>query len=212
MKISYGITTHNEHEEIRKLLEFLVKHRDDGDEIVICDDHSDYQCWEVFDDFIHEQYPNIVFFERSLYNDFAAQKNAVIEKCTGDYIFHLDADELPHEILISQLKEVLAINETDLIYVPRVNTVDGITDKHIQAWGWKVTEKGWINYPDYQARVFRRDEKIRWQRPVHEFIGGCRTYSHLPPHEELSIYHHKKIEKQEKQNNFYMDIINRAGL
>ena len=66
----YGITTHNEHEEIRKLLEFLVEHRDDGDEIVICDDHSDYQCWEVFDDFIHEQYPDIVFFERSLYNDF----------------------------------------------------------------------------------------------------------------------------------------------
>ena len=183
MKISYGITTHNEHEEIRKLLEFLVEHRDDGDEIVICDDHSDYQCWEVFDDFIHEQYPDIVFFERSLYNDFAAQKNAVIEKCTGDYIFHLDADELPHEILISQLKEVLAINETDLIYVPRVNTVDGITDKHIQAWGWKVTEKGWINYPDYQARVFRRDEKIR-----------CRDqFMNLSVDvEPIHIYHHMK--------------------
>ena len=36
------------------------------------------------------------------------QKNEVIEKCTGDYIFHLDVDELPHEILISQLKEVLS--------------------------------------------------------------------------------------------------------
>ena len=124
MKISYGITTHNEHEEIRKLLEFLVvEHRDDGDEIVICDDHSDYQCWEVFDDFIHEQYLDIVFFERSLYNDFASKKNEVIEKCTGDYIFHLDEDELPHEILISQLTKVLSINGTDLIYVPRVNVM-----------------------------------------------------------------------------------------
>jgi len=77
--------------------------------------------------------------------------------------------------------------------------------EHIQKWNWRVTENGWVNYPDYQARVFRRNDVIRWRRPLHEVISGCKTYAHLPPQEELSLYHPKTIEKQEKQNMFYME-------
>ena len=97
----------------------------------------------------------------------------------------------------------------DLIWIPRVNTIEGMTQEHIQKWGWRVTENGWVNYPDYQARVFRRDESIRWTRPLHELITGCKTYAHLPPHEELSLYHPKNIQKQEQQNMFYMDNFNK---
>ena len=97
----------------------------------------------------------------------------------------------------------------DLIWIPRVNTVDGFTQEDVQKWGWRVDEKGWVNYPDYQARVFRNREDIRWVRPLHEFIDGCKTYAHLPPHEELSLYHPKTKEKQEQQNKFYMDNFNR---
>ena len=94
-------------------------------------------------------------------------------------------------------------DNVDLIWIPRVNTIDGMEQRHIQKWGWKVSDKNWVNYPDYQARVFRRDESIRWTRPLHEFINGCKTYAHLPPQEELSLYHPKTIERQEKQNMFY---------
>ena len=80
-----------------------------------------------------------------------------------------------------------------------------MTQEHIQKWGWRVSEKNWVNYPDYQARVFRNDEKIRWIRPLHEYITGSKTYSHLPPHEELSLYHPKTIQKQEEQNMFYIN-------
>jgi hypothetical protein len=97
------------------------------------------------------------------------------------------------------------MNDVDLIWIPRVNTVDGFTQEDVQKWGWKISEKGWVNYPDYQARVFRNDERIRWRRPLHEVITGCKTYAHLPPHEELSLYHPKTKEKQEIQNKFYMD-------
>ena len=38
---------------------------------------------------------------------------------------------------------------------------------------------------------------------LHEYIKGCKTYAHLPPHEELSLYHPKTIEKQTQQNMFY---------
>ena len=86
------------------------------------------------------------------------------------------------------------------------STVEGITDEWIQRWGWRVTEKGWINYPDYLSRVFKNNDDIRWEGKVHERITGCKTYSHLPPHEELSLYHPKTIKKQEKQNELYEKI------
>ena len=134
---------------------------------------------------------------------FAEHKNSVIENSSGDYIFHIDADEYPNEILLQQLKEILEINDVDLIWIPRVNTIEGMKEEHIQRWGWRVTENGWVNYPDYQSRVFRRDSEIRWERPLHELIRGAKTYAHLPPHEELSLYHPKTMQKQEAQNKFY---------
>ena len=80
---------------------------------------------------------NILEKERKLENDFAAHKNSVIENSTGDYIFHIDADEYPNEILLQQLKQILEINDVDLIWVPRVNTVDGFTNEDVQRWGCK---------------------------------------------------------------------------
>ena len=152
------------------------------------------------------QSKTIKYYTRKLGKDFSAQKNSVIENSTGDYIFHIDADEYPNEILLQQLKQILEMNEAvDLIWIPRVNTVDGMKEEHIQRWGWRVNEKGWVNYPDYLSRVFRNDEKIRWTRPLHEIITGCKTYAHLPPQEELSLYHPKTKDKQEQQNKFYMD-------
>ena len=205
MKISYGITVHNEADELNKLLEILVHKTDTEDEIVICVDGDDDAVRFVLDSWT-QQYAHtkmMKVYQRELNKDFASQKNSVIENSMGDYIFHIDADEYPNEILIGQLKEILEINNTDLLWIPRVNTVDGMTQKDVQKWGWRVTEKGWVNYPDYQARVFRRDKKIRWERPLHEVIRGYNTFAHLPPHEELSLYHPKTIQKQTQQNMFY---------
>lgn len=207
MKISYGITVHNEAEELNRLLEILIHKTDAEDEIVICDDYSDEKTQEVITSWVqqygHDDMKTIKVYQRKLNGDFSAQKNSVIENSNGDYIFHLDADEYPHEILLQQTKQILEINEIDLIWVPRVNTVDGITERHIQQWGWRVSERGWVNYPDYQSRIFKNSPEIRWQNKVHERIMGAEHYSHLPPQEELSLYHPKTIQKQEKQNKFY---------
>ena len=134
-------------------------------------------------------------------------KNSIIDNSDGDYIFHIDSDEYPHETLLEQIKLILEVNDVDVIWVPRVNTVEGITQEHIEKWGWKTTEQGWINYPDYQSRVFRNKEGICWNGKVHEQIIGCENYSHLPPHEELSLYHPKTITKQEEQNELYQKIM-----
>ena len=209
MKISYGITVHNEADELNRLLEILIHKTDPEDEIVICVDGEDDGVRFVLDSWSQQYGHNklIKVYQRKLNGDFAAQKNSVIENSSGDYIFHIDADEYPHEILLRDIKKVLEMNEVDLIWIPRVNIVEGITQEHMKYWGWKTTEQGWINYPDFQSRVFRNSPDIRWRRKVHEQIDGCKTYSHLPPQEELSLYHIKTIEKQEEQNKFYGDII-----
>ena len=210
MRISYGITVHNEAEELKRLLEVLHKNIDDSDEVVVCVDGDDDAVrfeLDVYSKKFYDSYKPMKVYQRKLEGDFSAQKNSVIENSMGDYVFHIDADEYPNEILLSQLKEILTINDVDLVWIPRVNTVDGITEDHIQKWGWVQNDKGWINYPDYQARVFRRAKHIHWIRPVHEHITGAKTYAHLPPHEELSLYHHKQIDKQEQQNEMYKGIL-----
>ncbi len=201
MKISYGITVYNEAEELHRLLDILNLHIDSEDEIVVCVDGDDEKVEAVLGEYLSEN--KAIVYKRKLDGNFSDQKNSVIEKSTGDYIFHIDADEYPNEILIQQLKQILEMNDVDLIWIPRVNTIESMEQKHIDRWGWRVTENGWVNYPDYQARVFRNREDIRWTRPLHEYISGCKTYSHLPPQEELSLYHPKTIEKQEQQNLFY---------
>ena len=205
MKISYGITVHNEADELDRLFELLIHNTDPEDEIVICVDGEDDGVRFVLDTWTqqHSKEKTIKVYQRKLEGDFAAHKNSVIENSTGDYIFHIDADEYPHDILLKQLKQILQINDVDLVWIPRVNTIEGMLQQHIQKWGWKVSDRGWVNYPDYQARVFRKNDKIRWTRPLHEYITGCETYSHLPPHEELSLYHPKTIEILENQNMFY---------
>ena len=214
MKISYGITVHDESEELNKLLEILVHKTDTDDEIVIVQDGNDKKVEEVISSW-SQQYldaKGIYWYTRKLDGNFSDQKNYVIEQCTGDYIFHIDADEYPHDTLLSQLKQILEINDVDLLWIPRVNTVEGFTDEDVQRWGWRISEQGWVNYPDYQSRVFRNRDDIRWRRPLHEYINGCDTYSHLPPHEALSLYHPKTKEKQEQQNQFYMDNFSRGLL
>ena len=138
ISISYSILTHNEHESLQKLLDHLLKHKDGEDEIVILDDFSDNKnTQELLDVYtsIHE----IRFEQRHLLNDFADQKNYLKRMCKGDYVFNLDADELPRESLLKMLKPILKINpHVDLYLVPRINTVSGITLKHVEKWGWSI--------------------------------------------------------------------------
>ena len=221
MKISYGITVYNEHIELDDLLHHLSKHIREEDEVVITQDISKvgdksiqqdefYKLEKVFEKYEYHDYfepnqlkVNTFHFEK----DFSALKNYTKSQCSGDYIFHIDADEIPNETLIKQLPTILEINEAELVWVPRINIVNGITDWHMKHWGWRQTEEGWINFPDYQARIFRNTNHIKWVKPVHEVIEGAQTYAHLPPHEELTLKHEKDIVRQEVQNKLYEDII-----
>ena len=206
MKISYSILTHNETKSLEKLLKFLVKWKDDGDEIVILDDYSDDEKTKQILDF-YVSTKDIIYEQRSLNNDYATQKNHLKSMCSGDYSFNLDADEMISRWLIKNIHGILEDNQIDLIYLPRINTVEGLTQQHIQQWGWNVNEEGWINFPDWQGRVFKNRPNIKWEKPVHEMIKGFQTYAHLPTEKPFCMLHYKKIEKQEQQNKKYDGIL-----
>ena len=206
MKISYSILTHNETKSLEKLLRFLVKWKADEDEIVVLDDFSDNEKTKQILDF-YVSTEDIIYEQRSLNNDYATQKNYLKSMCSGDYSFNLDADEMISRWLIKNIHGILEDNQIDLIYLPRINTVEGLTQQHIQQWGWNVNEEGWINFPDWQGRVFKNRPNIKWEKPVHEVIKGFQTYAHLPTEKPFCMLHYKKIEKQEQQNKKYDGIL-----
>jgi len=205
MKISYAITVCNELEEVSRLLNFLHQHKRPNDEICILLDKPKAS-QQLLDELYYWSSKDIITLKESTFQGhFANWKNELTRMCSGDYIFQIDADEMPNDILIENLPTILE-NNVDVILVPRVNTVQGITPQHIQAWGWKQNEKGWIQWPDYQWRIYRNTPDIKWINKLHEVLDGYKTYSGLPELEEYAIYHPKTIEKQEQQNNFYEKI------
>ena len=208
MRISYAIPVCNEHVELEKLLDFLIKHIDEKDEIVVqCDQGNTtpdvYRVLSLFQ--APKEYASpLKIIEFPLNGHFSNFKNNLKEQCSGDWIFQIDADELPHEFLIVNLKELLLLNPTtEMFLVPRVNTVKGLTQEHINQWRWNVNEKGWVNWPDYQTRIIQNNSKIKWQNKVHEQIVGISTKGALPMEEEWCLYHPKSIGRQEAQNKLY---------
>ena len=205
INVTYAITVCNELTEITQLINFLHPRLKSEDEILIQYD-TDSATTQVKDylTILTQMHENIRVIAFPLNKDFASYKNNLKNHANGMFIFQIDADEMPSEYLVENLEFFLESNkEVDLFFIPRINTVEGLTDTHIKKWGWKVSELGWINFPDYQTRLYRRTSEIEWQGKVHERIVGYNTLSVLPQDEEYCLYHHKQIARQEKQNELY---------
>jgi len=206
MKISYAITVCDEFLEIQRLLSLLLNTKRHQDQIVVLVDLSKNKPTSELLGYLHELSSNdlITMVEDSFRGHFANWKNILTRACKGDYIFQIDADELPNKYLIDNLPIILENNPDNEVYlVPRVNTVEGLTQEHINKWRWNVNEKGWVNWPDYQWRIWKNKPEIKWKNKVHEVLSGHKSYAALPSQEELALYHPKDIERQEKQNNYY---------
>lgn len=206
--ISYTVTACNEEKELLILLDTLSQFVTDDDELVIQLD-SDSVTPEVRD--VTNQYletiKNLIVVEFPLNNDFSRFKNNLKSHCSKEWIFNIDADEIPCGFLLTNLKSVIKSNpDVDMFLVPRWNTVFNITQEHIDKWGWKLDEQDRVNWPDYQTRIYRNSESIVWQNKIHERITGYDKYTNLPEDEAYCLYHMKTIQKQESQNNFYNSI------
>tara|TARA_R100000234_G_scaffold115976_2_gene92493 strand:+ start:12345 stop:12971 length:627 start_codon:yes stop_codon:yes gene_type:complete len=205
MKISYAIPVCNEHKEIEKLLTFLFEHKRLEDQVVVqMDSNATDEVINVCERFESKPHNEYSLNQFTLNKNFAAYKNNLNKNCNGDWIFQIDADEIPNEYLIKALPYILESNsDVEAYWVPRVNTVAGITDEHIAKWGWKINEDGWVNFPDWQMRIYKNDDNIYWIKPVHEQLKGYTKFANLPAEEKYALYHPKNIGRQEKQNAFY---------
>lgn len=205
ISISYAITVKDELLEIQKLIPFLLEHKREQDEIVVVYDSNkgklsveEYLRAQNVEKTKFRWYP--FYFE----GNFSDLKNELTSHCTGDYIVNIDADEIPHVNLMKNLTDLLEANRgVDVIRVPRVNTVEGLTEQHIQKWGWRVNDRGWVNWPDYQMRIYKNNSFIQWKNKVHEVLHGYKVISNFPDQEEYALLHPKTIERQEKQNQYY---------
>jgi len=237
--ITIATTVYKELVEITNLINFVHPRIGENDEILIQYDEdsvtdSVYKYLNILD----SMHSNIRVIGFPLGGDFATFKNNLKKHAKGIFIFNIDADEIPHEFLLTNIHEIVEANkDVDLFFIPRINTVDGITQQHIKKWGWKISKldtqigekeldkpeydllkkhnliieegektkyyKPIIQFPDYQTRLYRRTSEIEWVGKVHEQIAGYNTITILPKEEQYCLYHHKTIERQSAQNQFY---------
>ena len=199
MKISYAVTVCNELTEVERLLTQLLAQKHSEDEVVVLYDSNGTK--EVLD--YLQTVEGIKLVWDNFDGHFADWKNKLTALCTGDFVFQIDADEYLAYEFIDLIHQILESNpEVDLYFVPRINTVSGLTEEHIQKWGWRV-QNGRINYPDYQTRIYRNNQEVKWRNKVHEVIEGYRQFTVLPEVDALSLIHPKTIERQERQNSYY---------
>lgn len=253
-KISYSITVCQERFEVQKLIEHIQKYKREEDDIFVLFDEKNGSN-EVRE--YLETIENITLIRANFDNDFAMFKNKLfnyINRYHPDitHTFWIDADELPNQILIEYLPDIINDNpDVELFWIPRINTVDGIGLLDVRKWGWNISkldnyvqEKQFdlsdkkdndeycllkeydliieghiddiplivkfytpiINKWDMQGRICKNKSELRWKGVVHETIQGAATYSALPADENLSLYHHKQLSKQIKQNELYNNI------
>jgi hypothetical protein len=209
MVIAYAITVCNEFKEADRLIRFLKSHIRPEDQIYVLLDKPkvDPPLLDLLYRFSSSNW--ITLRESAFGGDFSKWKNELIELCNvhstkPDFIFNIDADELPTKELIDVLPTILENNsEIDLYWIPRWNTVEGLTQEHIKMWRWNVDELERVNWPDYQTRIFKNNSDIKWKNKVHEQLEGFKNYTYLPLDINLHLIHDKTIERQEKQNNYY---------
>jgi hypothetical protein len=197
MKLSYAITVCNESKDLYSLISFLKGVKDTEDEINILLDtlHGSQSVRNVLEYFKDD----VIVFERDFDGNFAKHRNFHLKKCTGDYIFVIDPDEMPKEKLIKSLKQAIQESGSDLILIPRMNLHPGFTQEWLDKCNFKVNEMDWINWPDYQGRVFKNDPTITYGNELHENIIGAKKVVNLHPDPTIALWHIKSIDKQDNR-------------
>ena len=204
MKLTFAVGVCTESRELESLLYFLEKVCDPEDEINVLVDTT-----KATDEVsrVLASFKRVTTCFRPFDGDFSAHRNYHIEQCTGDYIFMIDADEIPQESLVRGIKGVIESTGAELVYVPRMNLCPGYTESWARGHKFNINEVGWINWPDFQGRVFKRDPpRIVWGNKLHEKVVGSTKTIGLEANPKNGLWHVKTVLKQDAQGRFYETI------
>jgi len=205
MKITYAICVCDEHNELDRLLMFLkkTKHPDDDINLLIDTKNVTVPVRNV----VEKHIDSLQVCERPFDMNFGKHRNFQFKQCTGDYIFIIDADELPREPLIKNIRGIIKDSESDCLAIPRINIIPDLTDEQNEEWKFNVNEHGWINWPDYTYRIFKNNSKIKYvKQELHEVLSGADAQKSLVAHPSLAIWHIKYSTRQMKQHLLYKQI------
>ena len=220
--LSICITVWNEHAELALLLEQLYPCLGAEDEIILQGDQGKVtpKVVSVVREYINRD--NFVYLEYPLNRDFATYKNNCIKQAEKDYIFWLDADELFSADLLEIYRQTIVQSpDTQAFAIPRANVVIGLENTDVEKWRWSVkneprvidftvpqkygiTEQpNFVNWPDYQFRIWKNNLGICYNGTVHERLVGFKNYAYIEPELDFALWHVKRVERQRSQNAFY---------
>lgn len=147
--LSFVIIAKNEQDWIENC---LLSIKDIADEIVIATENNSDDTVKIC-----KKYTKLVF--ENGWQNFSDQKNFVMKKATGDWLFFIDADERLSAKLAAEIKEVINSDNPKSGYqIPRLNYMLGKPMRH---GGW---------YPDYVTRLARKDKIKGWAGELHEAL------------------------------------------
>jgi hypothetical protein len=196
MKLTYTIQVCNESRELYSLLNFLTRVIDEEDEVNVVVD-IDHTTEKV--ELVLEHFGGRVNIFKRPFDNFHTNAQFHIEKATGDYIFGIDADELPQEPLIKNIKKIIEETGAEIIAVPRINIHPDITEEDAKAFGFNLNEVGFINWPDFQTRVHKKCDHVRWTEELHTKLSGSDKMAAVKPLPSLALWHIKSMDKQKSR-------------
>ncbi len=162
-RLSVAIITLNEESNIRRTLDSVRW----ADEIVIVDSGSTDRTVEICREFT----PHVHHLD---WLGYGRQKNAAIDRTTGDWVLSLDADEPVEAELADEVRSIISSpGARDGYRIPRKTYFLGRLVRH---GGW---------YPDLNLRLFRRGKGRFEERSVHEAVrvdGSVGTTRHAILH------------------------------
>lgn len=209
--ISYLITCSNEKQSLINLLHRIGDNFiDPDDEMIVVLDSDCTDNKKTKQILLDYEGNESWYYTHSLDHNYSEHKNWGAKLCKNPWIFQIDADELPTETLLYNVKPIIEANpDIEAFWVPRINDFIGVTEEHARKWGWRLTisptyNRPIVNWPDPQCRLFRNEpDRIKWVGRLHERIQGNKNYVYLPADESLALYHDKTIEKQVETNLKY---------
>lgn len=199
ISITYLVLVHGEEQGLA-LIDLLAKHKDAQDKIVVLNDPTTDEYTKKL-----KQKPVKVVNHKLEYS-YSEHRNYALQYCHTDYIFALDADEVPSLKLLQNIKPIIAnTNNPDVIWLPRLNLFNGVLPIHALIYNWTL-QGNIVNWPDLQTRLFKNRKGIKWKGNLHERLDyDDKTHKvvQLPPHPDFIIEHKKEITKQLKDNEYY---------
>ena len=172
VQYSVCMITYNDEECVRDTMENVIPYV--TDDFVITDGGSTDKTISIIEEYSASHQlgmPDVNLIHKKWADNFEIQKNNPLDAANQEWRIWIDADEIYEPIFWNQLPWYIRDAEgrgVDCVNIPRINTVEGITQEFADMQVWNLSYFNWINYPDYQQRIFK--SYCRFAGRTHERI------------------------------------------